>query len=544
MEKHTNVPAAAVWNADNNEWELGEKNAAGKKTGIWNLWHEKGHLCNIIDYGDGNPPFLFKRFHPDGTLAQEGNWYGGDMFLGTFRWIKSENRTDTPFPAGRASKSKNVWIAEFDYIAKGIFNTQRFFDKENKPVNSMGEPLPKRPASVPELAHHVSEKLNSDGRATWVMSLTDGVKGKFIKDYTEWDMKGRIITKHMYDPETYELKETFKYENGQLVAFIIWTKDGSIQDIYHKGIDPPVLSQKILSNGQEDIHRTFFDKEGKRLYSIRNEEVSDHHFKRYYNEALVFECIQSPDLTKAPVSVRYYYRLGSWLIDYTSNGDGTGLWRLYSEDGEVMYSLPETFEEDNNEYKNWDRFMPSWLDYEETSPTDWDAITASFVEAHSEYTFNEKLEKLEIPAHLEKELKKVDWEDVETGMGNSLQLPRFIYGILSEDENVAIASLGRIWDEIEHQGTIYDSTYKVAIILARMIPFYAERVIIQARIWVFLFEVLDNPCIKDDKKLYKDLVTALQPSAPLLLQGALDPFIGGFDVQKYIEMVSSYDTKK
>ncbi|HEY8893486.1 MAG TPA: hypothetical protein VIM79_01680 [Niastella sp.] len=90
MEKHTNVPEAATWNAENSEWELGEMNAAGNKTGIWNHWHEKGHLCNTIDYGNDNPPFLFKRFHPDGTLAQQGNWYGGDTYLGTFRWIKSK----------------------------------------------------------------------------------------------------------------------------------------------------------------------------------------------------------------------------------------------------------------------------------------------------------------------------------------------------------------------------------------------------------------------------------------------------------------------
>jgi antitoxin component YwqK of YwqJK toxin-antitoxin module len=82
MEKHTKIPAAATWNAADNQWELGEKNSTGNEIGIWNNWHVEGHLCGTIDYGDGTPPFPVKCFHPDGTLSQEGNWYGGQKWLG------------------------------------------------------------------------------------------------------------------------------------------------------------------------------------------------------------------------------------------------------------------------------------------------------------------------------------------------------------------------------------------------------------------------------------------------------------------------------
>lgn len=36
----SNVPTDAVWNAGENEWELGEKNAAGNHVGEWPLLDE------------------------------------------------------------------------------------------------------------------------------------------------------------------------------------------------------------------------------------------------------------------------------------------------------------------------------------------------------------------------------------------------------------------------------------------------------------------------------------------------------------------------
>jgi antitoxin component YwqK of YwqJK toxin-antitoxin module len=71
MKKHSNVPAAATWNATVNQWELGERNEQGKEIGIWEAWHIEGHHCSTTDYTDGTPPFLFRRFHPDGTLSND-----------------------------------------------------------------------------------------------------------------------------------------------------------------------------------------------------------------------------------------------------------------------------------------------------------------------------------------------------------------------------------------------------------------------------------------------------------------------------------------
>jgi antitoxin component YwqK of YwqJK toxin-antitoxin module len=504
--KHTNIPAAATWHPIQEEWELGEKDAAGKETGIWNYWHLDGHLCGTTDFGDGNPPFLLKRFHPDGTLAQEGNWYGNNLYLGTFRWIKSDNPTILVYPHGTAFRNPKIWTIEFDFIAEGIYNAQRYYNKQNNPVNERGEPLPKRPATIPERAFHMNKRSSITENVGWAMGQITLATGKFIGEYTEWDRKGVPIIKFVYSPETYQLVEVNTYNNGLLASSVEYTTNGSIHNVYQADIQPPVLSQRIVGKGEGDVHRSFFDIAGSFLYSIGS--IEDHfHFRRYYNDVLVYEGIQSSIVTEAPVSIRYFHAIGTTLIDYTPHGDGTGTWRLYNEAGEELMHLTETYEEDNNQNNNWDRFMPKWLEYDEfTVQTDWDAIVTNFNEAHSQ----EALTQLGPPAHLAKELKKVDWEEVETAMGIT-QLPLAINGLLSESEHIALVSSDRIWNEIEHQGTVYDATYKVAMVLAKVAPFYEEKKAVLSRIYLFLSDVVRLPAIKTDPKLYDKLMATLPP---------------------------------
>ncbi|HEX6427038.1 MAG TPA: hypothetical protein VF008_05100 [Niastella sp.] len=516
MEKHTNIPTAATWNAADNQWELGEKNSAGKEIGIWNNWHVEGHLCGTVDYRDGNPPFILKRFHPDGSLAQEGNWYGGQKWLGTYSWIKSENPTSEPFPAGPAEKNPMVWIAEFDYSEEGVYNAQRYFNKQKQPISSEGEALPIRPATVPERAHYINKR--------WIMGQVDTRKGKYTGDYAEWDLNGIIIVKRVYDPETSEVVEEYKYENGKINTSKVYAASELLQSFYHRNVDPPVVKNSILyRNDSNDRTQTFFDETGRELYSVRLEKVSDHHERRYYNGVLVYEGIGNPDHAKAPSSVKYYYAGGATLIDYTSNGDGTGIWRLYDEAGQELLHMPENDEEEKNEYNHWDTFMPSWGDYKyETTRVDWDAVIENFKAAHSYEITKEKLYALVAPEHLKQELEKVDWENIETAMGGGKKLPIAITGLFTEDEDVIEMGLDRIWYEILHQGSICEATYKVATILARMFPYHTNVPPIQSRLIRFLFKVLGQSYLTENQELYNEMITALNAIAPLVIQIAGD----------------------
>ncbi|RBL91965.1 hypothetical protein [Chitinophaga flava] len=382
MQKDKNIPVVAIWNEKNNQWESGEKNAAEKTIGIWNCWHVKGHLCATIDYGDGNPPFMVKRFHPDGTLAQEGNWYGGQIWLGTFRWIKSEYPTSEYFPAGSGDNNSIVWVTEFDYIEGGIYNAQRYFDKQNRPVSMTGDRAPRRPAAVPARAHYVSQTSSNNGKPGWVMGEVDAQTGKYIGNYVEWNLHGHLTVERIYSRETYDLQEEHIYENNARWCSKLYLPNGkSTQSFYHKNIDPPVVSGTTLySNLSQDCTKTYFNKEGRELYAVRWEEVNELHVRRYYNGVLVFESIQRADIHKAPVSVTYFYANGATLIDYASNGDGTGWWHMYDESGQELGKLQELEEKERNENNSWGKlFLPFWRSYKwNTAKTDWEAIIENF----------------------------------------------------------------------------------------------------------------------------------------------------------------------
>lgn len=520
MEKSANVPAAAVWNTEDNQWELGEKNAAGQATGNWQYWHVDGHLAGTVEYGDGTAPYPLTRFHPDGTIAQEGYWCGGDTWTGTFRWTKSDNPTTEGFPAGPAKASDLVWIAEFDYPGEGpLYNAQRYFDKELKPVNSGGEPLPVRPASVPARAHYVNEY----DQRKWIIGTVNTRIAKYVGEYHEWDMNGTLTVKRTYNEEGGVAKE-YTYEYGGLWLSKEYTGDELVQTFYYTGINPPVAkSSTLYRNGQDDRLTTYFDKSGNTLYSFRNEKVSKLHQRRYYNDALVYEGIQLDDAEKTLSSVRYYYPDGATLVDYTSNRDGTGIWRLYDTSGEEISTMIEKEEAFKSKKKRWESLLPTLSDYKvDTLQSDPESVIANFKKEKNRLLTKEKMAALVAPPHLNKELKKTDWENIDTAMGGGSKLPLAVTGMLSEDEDVAVMSSHIIWFEIEHQHSLYESTYKVAGILAKMLPLYAEAPAIQNRLREFLFEVFGQGYFNYSKKAYKTTVKALLPSVTLLLQWAAD----------------------
>lgn len=127
-----------------------------------------------------------------------------------------------------------------------------------------------------------------------------------------------------------------------------------------------------------------------------------------------------------------------------------------------------------------------------------------------------------VPEHLKKELNKVDWENIETAMGGGKKLPVAINGLLTEDEDVVATCLNDIWFEIEHQGSIYEAAYKVATVIAHVLPHYTGMPVVRARLLKFLFEVLGSQYILYNRKLYNYLVVALNAMLPLILEWAND----------------------
>lgn len=513
MERPDTIPADAQWNSEDNQWDLGQYNQAGVKTGIWQSWHIEGHLCGTLDYKDGTPPFIFKRFHPDGTVAQEGNWYGVDYWLGTYRWTKSEQPTPEPFPGGG---TEQLWSVEFDYIREGIYHEQRYFNKAHQPVTATGNPLPERPENVPARAHF------GDRQSRWIMGEVDVRKGRYVGQYYEWDVNGLPTTMLVFDPETGQQVEEHQFRKGKLwLSNKTGPGDQRLKSFYYAHIEPAAVEKSVLyTHGYLHETHSFFTPTGELLYTIRDEDMGTGlQKKRYYNDTLVFESIQTDDHEQPPVSVNYYYPDGNVIIDYQSNRNGTGNWYLYGRDGKPIVTLPVPNEKDYNEFIRWQIFLTFDLDTK-TTAHEWELMKEKFMSRYTMEVITQQVNALPVPGFLQVELDKTDWAQIDAAMGGQQHLPRYINGLLVEDQHIADSCLGNLWMQIEHQGSVYSSTYTVGNIVAACLPNYAGTPVIQSRLLEVLFDIVSLPNIHDYPELYNQLATSLTALTQLFSERA------------------------
>ncbi|NLR68955.1 hypothetical protein HGH92_31930 [Chitinophaga varians] len=541
MKRPVSVPEGAVYNEADKEWLLGETNENNQRIGPWKKWHTDGYLWETIDYREGIPPYPTQRFHPDGTLSQAGEWYGGDKYIGPLRLIKSDNPTPEYFPPDNAA---NVWAAEFDYEDEFIYNAQRYFDKDNNEVSSDGDLLPARPANVPARAHFIRAAYSS---TNWVMGTVDTRIADYIGEYYEWDLDGKPVVKRLYSASGKVLEE-YKYTDGVLRTSNVYDKDvpkDSETCYYYSGTAAPVVKTRIVYRHQgKDVTNTYFDKTGRQLYSVRREELSPVHKRRYFNGELVCEGHLSEEDFCFPESAVYYASGGGKLIDFTNNGDGTGTWRLYDATGEVVRQLTVTEKEDDHfRLIGWAAFMPSWGGYDaHTADTDWESVEYFFNRYYDELNAKLKLHALEVPAYLQKELDIVNWETIGAYHSDGgTELPIAINGLLSDDEKVVEVAEKMLWPEIEQQGVVYEATYKVAAILARMVPHYPHLPAVQLRLVKFLYDILDLPYITEQTDLYKELLGAVAPLEPMLLQWAVGSDTDMARIAQYILMYAGQE---
>lgn len=453
MNRPDTVPANATWNPENNAWQLGEHNTEGKKTGLWQYWH-----------------------------------------------------VDEP---------KDVWMTEFVYHDPGIISTQRYFNKQLQPVCKTGMLLPARPASVPAQAHYI----DNSGVSWWEIANIPDQTEDFTGEYLMWDLNGVLSIRRVYDPNTFEMAEGHQYQDGKLYSSRI-IGEGTLESIhYYPDANPPVRKESTLyTNNEKDNTHTFYDQTGQPLFSVRHEKISKYHERRYYNGHLVYEGIRPDDPQQPPVGVNYYYPDGTVMIGYHSNGDGTGYWQLYEEDGSASTQLPIsgqehrqqyndhiTDEEYYNDYKQWNKFLPTISTYKpSTTQSEWEIVKAAF---HAKYTkdmLGIQLAALPVPAYLQQALDVYDWEQISTAMGGGRALPLYIKGLLAESDELAKSCSGKIWMEIAHQGSVYEATYAVAGIVATCLP---QLPAIQERLVEFLFSVLSLQQIGNNKQLNKSLAT-------------------------------------
>lgn len=150
MARPEGVPADAQWDAEENEWAIGETAADGK-TGTWCYWRPDGTLVEESQWCAGALHGMHRRYHDDGSLATVAEWADGKRREVIVYRAEAPSQ-DTRM--GQLPESIRVMVQDFD--AEGLFVRQRFYMAGDVEVDLDGEPIPPRPANVPEGAQHAT----------------------------------------------------------------------------------------------------------------------------------------------------------------------------------------------------------------------------------------------------------------------------------------------------------------------------------------------------------------------------------------------------
>jgi hypothetical protein len=128
-------PDNAIWNAIDNEWELGQKNSQGKYIGEWMWWlAPTNHLCCHTFFDDNGNMLSYTRYHIDGTYSQKGTYKNGVQH-GTFYYQDSENETTENCIPPQAPEGTFRMTYEYD---NGQFVSAQFFTLEGVEMDRYG----------------------------------------------------------------------------------------------------------------------------------------------------------------------------------------------------------------------------------------------------------------------------------------------------------------------------------------------------------------------------------------------------------------------
>lgn len=500
-KKSPQVPAAAFW--DDDVWAIGKKDGAGKKIGDWVYFRTDGTKEGEEEWGDAKIHLTYRRFHPEGSLAQSGaKDLKRDVWVGPMVWT----RLDAPSVEDRFwpdAAPENARRYEKIWNDRGEVTLDRLFDGAGARITWSGKPFPdERPSTVDENA----DLTNGDTR--WEAGRTSIDKSKYYGEYRVWDRNGTLLERRVADDDG-NVQRIETYDDGALWSTKVYADGEMTQSFYRKrGGEPVLRSSTLYRNGDKDRTQTLYDTAGAPLYSVRMEQVSEEHVRRYENGVLVYEAKWSTTGERTP-DVKYWDgdRL---MVDYQSHGNGRGTFTLYARDGGAEATLDFDDEKDANRYGNWNPFMRGFARYEaDRKKTDVEEIRESFLDAADQARFEKAVSKVEIPAAW-RVIRDVDWKK-SASANRRAKLDRLLVVMLGDDPRLADRAAGEILGAVEEQDCLFQSTYDVALTLTKLLPALEKSPpAIRTRAMKTLAEIVRFPAMPHElPKRYREVVTAL-----------------------------------
>ncbi|MFZ6182719.1 hypothetical protein [Nannocystis pusilla] len=508
----TSVPETATFADDDQLWELGERDAEARKIGVWTYWRPDGSKECEETWGDGRTRLSYRRFHPDGSVAQTGaKDLVRDLWVGRPRWTRLEGESPEhghwPVRGTPAARAYEMTIDDDGWVVD-----ERLFDAAGARITQGGAPFPPIPEGLPDNA------FLTNGDRLWVSQSRSLDNARRRGAYGVWDRNGVLQERQQYDDAGGEKPlRREQYKNGALWSLVEQRGAERVQSFFRRreGGEPVLRSSTIYRDGDQDREETLYDEHGVRRYSVRMERVNAGHLRRYDDGQLVFEAIWDGDAPEVPPQkVAYYGEDGALLVDYRSLGEGKGELRLHL--GDTPRVLPIDDEADRNEYGHWGRFLPGFAHYEaDRTKRDWQVVTERFLAALEEHRFAEFLAAQPVPDALAPILGRVDWTTVRAA-GDGPAIDKLLVTLLGDDAAAAERAHALLWGRIEQQDCVFAATYAVAETLARVLPVVTEQAP-RRRVLKDLADIVCLPALAhEDEQRFADVVAAARAVLPEL----------------------------
>ena len=181
-QRPADVPEGALWVDDAREWRHGPVDARGEKQGTHRSWRADGTLREEVHFLDGRGVGPYRRFHPNGDVAGQGEFVEGRM-QGTLHAFACD--APTPEQLQPCCVPPNAWQLQTDYH-RGDVMARRWYDRRGIQILESGAPHPPRPPSVPVDARYDEES------ARWVIGSYEVGAGR-VSHWRRWTREGVLV---------------------------------------------------------------------------------------------------------------------------------------------------------------------------------------------------------------------------------------------------------------------------------------------------------------------------------------------------------------
>ncbi|MEV8517115.1 hypothetical protein [Dactylosporangium sp. NPDC051484] len=450
-------PSGPRWPA----WVTGSRDG-GERSGTWRAWRPDGSLLEESEWRAGKRRGAYRRFHDDGSLSVSCE-YADDVVVFALGY-RTDNPSRDPFSFdGCATAIRRI---RNDYDGDGVLVRTRCYAGDGGELTIAGEPMPPRPAGVPEIAnlypnglwavvrrrdgelHGAARHWNADGTPHMIVYNRAG------HEVGRWGDKPLVEAARDGDAASVELclaaglgsYVEADFVDGRRAERRSYFSSGGLLRLERRGSDGTKLKRSW-------DHRHRLDHE--REWATDGTET----FRRFHDNGVA--CMERTTRDEALVVANWFDESGTRTAevtpsDATVDGESVDWWRALDATGAVIAEGPVEPGTGGGPVGQWRLFDPEGTDLGSVSFEGLDRLANNANlgrVAHALRTWHAAPTPAELAG-----ADAVAWDDLDTFYGSGSHLPFLLKGLTVADPHAFSMALAVLSNLLWHQHTLAEAT--------------------------------------------------------------------------------------